>query len=108
MQPTEKEIRQALIQGGALLPTTEAEVLSIDQSSLTEVGALPDSLSADSLLARIRGTKAPTNILKTSFIMSSTAAEGLARAARNGNELPEDIAAKMMADRLRIEGNTTE
>lgn len=108
MQLTEKEIRQALIQAEALLPTTEAEILSLDHSPSTEDGALPDSLSADNLLARIRGTRAPAKIIKASFLVSSTASEGLARAARNGSDLPDEISAKMMADRKRIEGNTAE
>ena len=104
MSLTEPEFRQALMQAGSLLPMNAKAVEALEHTDPVDIPPLPPSLSCDRILEQIRAPR-PAHILKfppPEAIPSAT--EGLARAARNGEELPDEIIAQMQADRERIEG----
>lgn len=104
MSLTEPEFRQALMQAGSLLPMNAKAVEALDRTDPAHIPPLPPSLSCDRILKQIRAPW-PVNILKFSLPLTRpSAAEGLARAARNGEELPDEIIAQMEADREKIEG----
>jgi len=108
MSLSDSEIRQALMEGGALLPLNAKAVESAVQARSPLEEQLPPSLSAERVLERIRsGSKSKATILKfPPASLSSPAFEGLARAARNGEDLPDEVIAAMQADRERIEGRS--
>ncbi len=105
MPLSEEEIRQALMQAGTLLPMTETAVAALDRVNPIATLPLPPSLSCETIFDRIQGKKPPAVIRKALNLPTTSAAEGLARAARNGDELPEEVLTRMNADRERIEGN---
>jgi hypothetical protein len=104
MSLTEPEFRQALMQVGYLLPMNAKAVEALERTDPVDLPPLPPSLSCDRILQQIRVPR-PANILKFSPRESPpSAAEGLARAARNGEELPDEVISQMQADREKIEG----
>jgi hypothetical protein len=104
MSLTEPEFRQALMQVGSLLPMNAEAVEALDRTDPVHIPPLPPSLSCVRILEQIRAPR-PANLLKFSLpVTLPSAAEGLARAARNGEELPDEIIAQMQADREKIEG----
>lgn len=103
---SEPEIRQALMQAGSLLPMNAKAVEDLDSNDPLDELALPPSLACDRILERVH---APGPVAMLKFPQPSTlatAAEGLARAARNGEELPDEVVAQMQEDRARIEGQS--
>lgn len=101
---TELELRQALMQTGSMLPMNTKAVEELERMSPTDELPLPPSLSCDRILERIRTPRAIAVLKFPSAISIAPASEGLARAARNGEELPDEIIAQMQADRERVEG----
>ncbi len=104
MSLTEEEIRRALMEAGAILPTTERAVVALDNKGAPPSVPLPASLSADRLLASFKARPTPKNVARVTISMAAQS-EGLARAARNGEQLPPEIEAQMASDRKRIEGS---
>ncbi|MCB1276841.1 hypothetical protein [Prosthecobacter sp.] len=98
---TDAEIRQALMQSGHLLPTNEDAVAFVEQTYAAEI-ASTSVPSFQRLLDQIHGKSTKkASIHQKPFI--SSAMSGLARAARNGKELPPEIIKKMEADRDAME-----
>src|SRR5688572_9753242 len=108
MSLSDAQIRQALMEGGALLPLNAKAVEASTQACSLPEERLPPGLSAERVLDRIRNNAAPSPaILKfPPAVVPTSAFEGLARAARNGEELSDEIIAAMQADRERIEGQS--
>jgi len=98
---TDAEIRQALMQSGHLLPTNEEAIAFVEQKHAAEIAATSVP-PFQRLLDQIHGkTAKKPSIAQARFI--SSAVPGLARAARNGKDLPPEIVQKMEADRAAAE-----
>src|SRR5204863_2286423 len=107
MSLTEPELRQALMECGSLPPMNVKAVEAVRQNVSGMETTLPPNLSCDRILDRVRSGSRQTVILKFPRIALTTpAAAGLARAARNGEELPDDIVAEMQSDREQAEGQS--
>jgi hypothetical protein len=104
----EKEIdaalEQALMETGAILPTNEEAVKAVEKRQAEENEESPFEISFEEVMERVEGEQpSESKIIEFKPPVPRPALEGLARAARKGEELPSDIQAKMEADRQRTE-----
>lgn len=106
MSFTEPEIRQALMEAGSLLPMNAKAVEELERTNPLDDLPLPPGLAFERILGRIHAPR-PAAILKfrppSAFL---PAVDEMARAARNGGELSDDVITQMQEDRLRIEGQS--
>ena len=98
----EDEIYQALLQKGWVLPQSEEEVRLAE----AEIEEMRDELPAE-LVSHFSLFNRTKRLLKNRHQLSSTAeddiGEHLARAARDGGEVPPEIEQRMRQDRERAE-----
>jgi len=94
----EDSFEKSLKSLGYLFPSTEDEVEAFEKNNKIE--EIPDHFSSASTL--ISKSK-HTSINKKINIRVNKSSENLARAARNGNNISEDIIKKMKLDRNQAE-----
>jgi hypothetical protein len=104
----EKEIdaalEQTLMDTGAILPTNEEAVKAVEKRQAEDDEETPFEVSFEEVMERIEGGQpAASKIVEFKPPIPQPALEGLARAARKGEELPPEVQAKMEADRKRTE-----
>lgn len=89
------DLRKALIECGALIPTTPEEVEVVEKQ--LEIRATPAQINAafSELEKALDDPTSEINFVKLSESISLMKNEELAMAARNGNELAEETRAKI-------------
>ena len=94
----EDSFEKSLKSLGYLFPSTEDEVEAFEKNNRTE--EVPENYwDASELVSKTR----KTSISKKLDIKTNKSSENLARAARKGNDIPEDILKKMKSDRDEAE-----
>ena len=94
----EDSLEKSLKSLGYLFPSTEDEVVAFEKNNKIE--EIPDNYCNASILV---SKSKHTSISKKLDIRTNKSSENLARAARKGNDIPEDILKKMKADRDQAE-----
>jgi len=94
----EDSFEKSLKSLGYLFPTTEDEVEAFEKNNKIE--EVPDNYSsASNLLSKSK----QTSISRKLDLKTNNSIENLARAARKGSDIPEDILKKMKSDRDEAE-----
>jgi hypothetical protein len=99
-RPVQDSIRAALRTEGLLVPQTFEEVRRFEE----ELARNPVEVPAHLLTAEwLFGSSQKTDNLPPSATAASPASSNLAMAAREGSEIPEDVANRMLMDRAKHE-----
>jgi hypothetical protein len=97
----EDSFEKSLKSLGYLFPTTEDEVKLFEDNNIIE--EIPQSYcSASELLKKFKTT---SSVRQTKHLHLESSIENLARAARNGTGISDDILKKMKSDRDKAEND---